>query len=478
MDHSCGTMEPGEIPVQMLSHLIISFGYISQEYKITNMDGISPDLYKIVGDLKQRNPKLKIMIALGGWTFNDPGAWQSVFPTMVSNQANRKTFIDNLLGFLSEYGYDGVDFDWEYPGADDRGGSDSDGANYAQLLKELKEVIAASGRDYLVTFTSPTSYWYLRHFDLKAMADNVDWINLMAYDLHGVWDGENPIGNHILAHTNLTGIDEALNLFWRVDVEPSRIALGLGFYGRTFKLKDASCWKPGCEFSDPGAKGPCTSTKGILSYREISQIRKDTGGTAYLDKEAAVRYMVYDDDSWVAFDDETTFEMKIKYANKMGLSGLMIWAIDLDDNRLSALRAVSDSEVLENSGAGFDLVDYANIFPSDIRPLDKTKPVYGISTFGSAGSLTPNGGGFGFLLLAGESHALSRLRRRDNEPEPFHFLDCPSNVTGAPKDQVHTARVVCLSEDLNGCFQVMERGVEGTIVEMPDNVSLACPISR
>ncbi|CAG7982286.1 unnamed protein product [Penicillium salamii] len=250
MDHACGTIEPGEIPVQMLSHLIISFGYITQEYKITNIDGVSPDLYKIVGDLKQRNPKLKIMIALGGWTFNDPGAWQSVFLTM--------------------YDYDSVDFDWEYPGADDCGGSDADGANYAKLLKELKAVISASGRDYLVTFTSPISYWYLRHFDLKAMADNVDWINLMAYDLHGVWDGDNPIGNHVLAHTNLTGIDEALDLFWRVDVESSSIVLGLGFYGRTFKLKDASCWKPGCEFSDPGAKGPCTDTEGILSYREIS----------------------------------------------------------------------------------------------------------------------------------------------------------------------------------------------------------------
>ncbi|KAJ5956102.1 hypothetical protein N7501_010381 [Penicillium viridicatum] len=111
---------------------------------------------------------------------------------MVLSEANRKTFIDNLLVFLSEYGYD---------------------ANYAKLLKELKAAISASGRDYLITFISLTSYWYLRHFDLKAMADNVDWINLMVYDLYGIWDGDNPIGNYVLAHTNLTGIDEAFDLF-------------------------------------------------------------------------------------------------------------------------------------------------------------------------------------------------------------------------------------------------------------------------
>lgn len=102
--------------------------------------------------------------------------------------------------------------DWEYPGAEDRGGSDTDGENYTQLLKELRAAIDASGHDYVVTFTAPTSYWYLRHFDLKAMEEHVNWINLMAYDLHGIWDSDNPIGNQVLAHTNLTEIDLALDL--------------------------------------------------------------------------------------------------------------------------------------------------------------------------------------------------------------------------------------------------------------------------
>lgn len=205
-------MSVGEIPVHMLTHLIIAFGYVNHDWQVTNMDGLSSDVYKNVGNLKSRNPDLKIMIALGGWTFSDPGTWQSIFPTMVSSEASRATFITNLLGFLSEYGYDGVDFDWEYPGADDRGGSDVDGENYTALLRELRAAIDASGRDYIVTFTAPTSYWYLRHFDVKNMVGYVNWINLMAYDLHGVWDSDNPIGNQVLAHTNLTEIDLALDL--------------------------------------------------------------------------------------------------------------------------------------------------------------------------------------------------------------------------------------------------------------------------
>ena len=370
---------------------------------------------------------------------------------------------------MSEYGYDGVDFDWEYPGADDRGGSAVDTANYSQLLIELRAAIKSSGREYLVTFTSPTSYWYMRHFDIKTLSDNADWVNLMSYDLHGVWDSNNTIGSTVLAHTNLTEIDGALDLFWRNDVDPSKIVLGMAFYGRTFQLKDPSCWKPGCTFSAAGAKGSCTQTAGILSYREIQQILQDTGGTAYLDKEAAVRYMVYDSDSWVSYDDETTFQMKIDYANKMGLGGLMVWAIDLNDGSLSALSAIS---AVNSTDSGFDLVPLEYIFPPGILPANDSKPSWGLITLGDKSSLEPNEGGFGFMLIAGDSHAVSNLQKRDGEPEPFYFLDYPSGISNAPKTQVHTARVVCLSEDTAGCFQVIERGVEGTIITMPDNVSV------
>ncbi|PKK46869.1 hypothetical protein CI102_8377 [Trichoderma harzianum] len=474
--HTCGNMDVGEIPVTYLTHLNVAFGYISQDLKITNMDGVPSDIYRNVGNLKAQNPSLKIIISLGGWSFSDPGPWRSVFPTMAASSGNRSTFIQNLLGFLSEYGYDGVD--WEYPGADDRGGSDADAANYVALLKDLRETINTSGKDYIIAFTAPTSYWYLRHFDIKGMAAYADWINLMSYDLHGIWDSKNPIGSQVLAHTNLTEIDLALDLFWRAEVEPSSIVLGLAFYGRTFNLKSASCWKPGCPFSGPGDAGQCTGTAGILSYREVQSILDQTGATSYLDKDAAVRYMAYGNDSWVSYDDETTFQAKIDYANKLGLSGLLIWALDLDSSGLDALRAVSGPISPTEIDSSYSLVDLKNLFPTEDLPLSDTKPAFGFVSFGSSGSLadpSPGSGPFGFLLIAGDSHVVTNLRKRDGNPEPMVFLDCPSRVKDQPKDEAQKARVTCLSNDLKECFRVLERGIEGTIVEMPDNVNQSIP---
>lgn len=312
----------------------------------------------------------------------------------------------------------------------------------------------------------------------------VDWVNLMSYDLHGVWDSDNPIGNQVLAHTNLTEIDLALNLFWRNDVEPSKIVLGLGFYGRSFKLSSASCWRPGCDFSGPGLEGECTKSAGILSYRgeadtsispshdwsfilltagiEITKIIEKTGAKPYFDKEAAAKYLVYGGDNWISYDDEQTFKLKIDYANKMGLGGLMVWAVDQDDVNLSALSAITDPNLSNDDSAPFTLVDLHRLFSNEDYPTDDKNPKYGMVNFGNhanLGETDPNKTAFGFFLVAGESHAVSKLRRRAGDPEPFTFLDCPSDVAGRPNDEALVARVVCLNEDVEGCFRVMERGV-------------------
>lgn len=67
----------------------------------------------------------------------------------------------------------------EYPGAPDRGGKPDDTANYVELLKTLKSSFAKSGRSLELTFTAPSSLWYLRWFDLPGMMKYADWINLV-----------------------------------------------------------------------------------------------------------------------------------------------------------------------------------------------------------------------------------------------------------------------------------------------------------
>ena len=56
----------------------------------------------------------------------------------------------------------------------------------------------------------------------------------MTYDVYGTWDKViDEIGPYVYAHTNMTIIDKGLQLLWHNNIDPARVNLGLGFYGRS-----------------------------------------------------------------------------------------------------------------------------------------------------------------------------------------------------------------------------------------------------
>lgn len=58
-------------------------------------------------------------------------------------------------------------------------------------------------------------------------------------------------------------------------------------------------------------------------------MQKNPGIKLIHDKEAAVKYMTWDKDQWISFDDADTFKQKVEWADNLGFSGSLIWASDL-----------------------------------------------------------------------------------------------------------------------------------------------------
>lgn len=84
--------------------------------------------YKQVNDLKMKNPALKTLLAMGGWT-----AGSLAYSNMASTFENRKEFIESSISWLRKYDFDGLDMDWEYPA--NRDGKPYDKENFALLCK-------------------------------------------------------------------------------------------------------------------------------------------------------------------------------------------------------------------------------------------------------------------------------------------------------------------------------------------------------
>ena len=62
------------------------------------------------GHYKSQNADLKVVLSIGGWNFPS-----NFFSGMVSDKASRTTFINSAMQSMSQYGFDGIDLDWEFP---------------------------------------------------------------------------------------------------------------------------------------------------------------------------------------------------------------------------------------------------------------------------------------------------------------------------------------------------------------------------
>lgn len=113
----CDSIQPENIPAGVLTHIFVAFEFVSEDFEITDEVG---DIAARTSRLKRAYPGLRVHIAIGGWTFNDPPT-QHRFSDMASTVENREKFVNSLLKYIDKYALDGVDIDWEYPVADDRG---------------------------------------------------------------------------------------------------------------------------------------------------------------------------------------------------------------------------------------------------------------------------------------------------------------------------------------------------------------------
>jgi chitinase len=97
--------------VDALTHLNYAFAYIDpKSFTLTTMDSQTPEsLFKELADVKKFNSRVEVWVSVGGWTFSDNNtATQPVFGNIARTAANRRTFANNVLNFLNQYGYDGT----------------------------------------------------------------------------------------------------------------------------------------------------------------------------------------------------------------------------------------------------------------------------------------------------------------------------------------------------------------------------------
>ncbi|CAE6929966.1 COG3325 Chitinase [Vibrio sp. B1FLJ16] len=341
--------------------------------------------YAMLMALKQRNPDLKIIPSIGGWTLSDP------FFDFV-DKANRDTFVASVKNFLKTWKfYDGVDIDWEFPGgggqAADRGDTVNDGPAYVALMRELRamldELEAETGRTYELTSAIGVGYDKIEDVDYADAVQYMDYIFAMTYDFYGGW---NNVPGHQTAlycgsfmapgQCDGSGVDEngeqfkgpaytadnGIQLLLAQGVPANKLVLGTAMYGRGWEgVMPATLTDP----NDPmtgtatgklkGSTAQGVWEDGVIDYKGIKSFMLGANNTGINGFEYG--YDVQAEAPWVwnrstgeliTFDDERSVLAKGNYAKTLGLAGLFSWEIDADNGDiLNAMHEGMSGAIIE-----------------------------------------------------------------------------------------------------------------------------------
>ncbi|CAL8099108.1 unnamed protein product [Orchesella dallaii] len=321
------------------THIIYGFVGLGADNRIQVLDPYNDEeenwgrgAMKRFTGLKSINPNLKALVAIGGWNEGS-----EKYSKMAMDPAKRRTFVDSVVPFLQKENFDGFDVDWEYP-ANREGAVPEDRENFILLLRELRAALDPHG--YLLTAAVSAGVKTIETaYDIPAVSELLDFINVMAYDFHGAWEdftghhsplGGNPsidYGDNIMLNTKY-----AIQYWLDNGAAPEKLILGVGTYGRGFLLDDQTQTGLYAPAGQPIPAGPFTREPGIWGYNEICERLNSEAGqwTVVRDEYYEVPY-AYNGRMWIGYEDATSVANKARYVNELGLGGGMVWSIETDD---------------------------------------------------------------------------------------------------------------------------------------------------
>jgi len=192
-----GHFVPEMIDGSLCTHVVFCFARMDRDNLVNIVEPNDKEMYNRTIALKKKWPKLKVLLAIGGYDHEDREI--SRFSTMARTPAIRKIFIRSCIAILRKYGFDGLDLNWQYPAG--RGNSpQGDKKRFTTLVKKILSAFKEDGEErgkirLTISAVIPASYQIIeRGYELKELGVVLDWISVMTYDLHGDW--EKRTGHH------------------------------------------------------------------------------------------------------------------------------------------------------------------------------------------------------------------------------------------------------------------------------------------
>lgn len=213
-----------------------------------------------------------------------------------------------------------TDIDWEWPNF--HGKKPHEKQLFIDVLKAVKTKI---GQNFLLSVALSAGPWRTNlSYDVRAIFATCDFVNLMAYDLHGRWEKLTGIHSALYRgpgdNTN-ANVDFSVRLLLNYGIAREKLIMGIPAYGIGFFLADPN---------KNGVGAPTTSGGYAHTFRKLCQ-RIKSGGWNVRWAEAQKAPYMFRGSNWIGYENVRSVTEKAHYINKNNLGGAMFWRNDGDD---------------------------------------------------------------------------------------------------------------------------------------------------
>ncbi|MCL2703463.1 MAG: glycosyl hydrolase family 18 protein [Defluviitaleaceae bacterium] len=303
-----------------LTHLQYSFALIA--------DGRASAAHWQNGDkireIIRRYPNLKVGLALGGWGADG-------FSQAMENAQTRQALADSFAELVGEYGFSGVDLDWEYPCESMAGiaACPEDRERFPVFVRLLRDKLDSLGKKnnkrYFMTMAVGAAEMFAENLLFAEMIGCLDYVNLMTYDM-GLPEGFSGHHTHLrraFDEKNPVSVEQSVEIYHRYGVPMEKIVIGAAFYGKGAKVTGRG--------EHNGLYMPqVPDSARSIRHDEINR-RVSAGAKIYWDDTAQAPYLYDESDNFFAtFDNERSLREKTNYVRQNRLGGIMFWEYNSD----------------------------------------------------------------------------------------------------------------------------------------------------
>ncbi|PIN03288.1 Chitinase [Handroanthus impetiginosus] len=326
----------------LFTHLFCAFAVLNPQ---TNQVSISPSnnasFSQFTKTVQSKNPSVKTLLSIGGG-----GANRTVFASMASQSASRKSFIDSSIRVARAYGFSGLDLDWEYPQ------TAGDMTNLGTLLTEWRAAVATEARSSGRAALLLTAAFYFSpnlnelKYPAQSINTNLDWVNVMAYDFYDPsWYKFTNSHSMLYDPSGRVSGSSGIQAWIQAGVSAKKLVLGMPFYGYAWRLVNAN----NHGLLAP-ANGPAGPDNGAMTYNQIRNFIAQNNAPVVYNGTLVMNYC-YAGTTWIGYDDTQAISTKVSYAKQKGLLGYFAWHVGADNNWALSQQAQQSWEA-EISGTG------------------------------------------------------------------------------------------------------------------------------